>query len=79
MGFRRWMVVVGLVVVAVVGTGCPHRYTWSSDAGRRCFNSCKRGRYQCNAGCFGSLICGASCERDERDCYGSCPDVTEVH
>ena len=67
-----------LLLALLFLAGCPRRYEWNSLQGRECFMQCQRGRYQCNAGCFGNGWCTGSCNTDEQNCMDTCPDLRRV-
>ncbi|ADO00817.1 lipoprotein, putative [Citrifermentans bemidjiense Bem] len=50
---KRWMTYM-LLAVSISGCASPTRYyRWSSDAGKRCFNTCESNLYACASGCGG--------------------------
>jgi len=70
---RTAVLAAGLLLLAA----CARHYTYTTDDGRRCFNACQRGRYQCRQSCArDDPWCHGFCRRDEAHCMDTCPGLT---
>lgn len=65
------------IMLVILITGCTTypQYTYTSEIGRRCWNTCASQRSQCNAYCFGALSCIAQCRDSGIYCMDACPDL----
>lgn len=68
-----------ILLLLLVLVGCARRYEFTTDDGRRCFNACRRGRYQCLQTCErNDPWCAGFCTRDQNNCMDSCPGLRRV-
>jgi len=65
-----------LLVLLLAGCATQPKYQWTSDTGKKCYDTCKSGRETCNLDCL-NAFCLSACEKAQYDCMKVCPDVVE--